>query len=167
MKVKKFYSSREVAALTGLSARQLAWWDVRGVFRPSIPTHKTERGGFTERRYTSIELLEVMVLADLRRRGFSIAKLRRLIAVLRDSFGVRLFDAIEGGGPLTLFIDRQRVFARVPSGELFNLLEHPEQPLLIVGDDIRLRQLTARAGKRGHGRAHPRRPARRVPRARE
>ena len=34
-----------------------------------IPSHKTDAGGFTERRYTPIELLELMVLADLRRRA--------------------------------------------------------------------------------------------------
>ena len=33
------------------------------------PSHKTEAGGFTERRYTPIDLLELMVLADLRRKG--------------------------------------------------------------------------------------------------
>ena len=89
MKLKKLYSSREVAALTGLTARQLQWWDRRGIFTPSIPTHRTERGGFTERRYTPIELLELMVLADLRRRGFSVARLRRLMQVLASRVAVR------------------------------------------------------------------------------
>ncbi len=73
MRLKKLYTSREVAALTGLSARQLQWWHTRRLFVPSVAPHKTESGGFTERRYTPVELLELMVLADLRRRGFSIA----------------------------------------------------------------------------------------------
>ena len=68
MKLKKLYSSREVAQLTGLSARQLRWWAQRKIFLPAVASHKTESGGFTERRYTPIELLELMVLADLRRR---------------------------------------------------------------------------------------------------
>jgi DNA-binding transcriptional MerR regulator len=144
MKLKKLYSSRDVAAQTGLSARQLQWWDRRGVFVPAIPTRPTERGGFTERRYTSLELLELMVLADLRRRGFSLARLRRLLQVLRARFNARLYEAIEGGGPITLFIDRDQVYGRARSGELFNLLEHPEQPLLMVGEDLRLRELTVR-----------------------
>ena len=69
MKLKKLYSSREVAQLTGLTARQLQWWDKRKLFPPAVPAHKTASGGFTERRYTPIELLELMVLADLRRKG--------------------------------------------------------------------------------------------------
>ena len=72
MKLKKLYSSREVAQLTGLSARQLQWWAQRKIFLPAVPSHKTDAGGFTERRYTPIELLELMVLADLRRKGLTI-----------------------------------------------------------------------------------------------
>ena len=138
------FTSAEVARISGVSLRQLQWWDRRGVFPSAIPSHKTAKGGFTERRYTPIELLELMVLADLRRRGFSIPAIRRLLEVLRTRFKVRLFEAIEGGGPLTLFIDGHQIFARTESGELYNMLENPTQPLLMVGEDLRLRQLVAR-----------------------
>ncbi len=147
MRLKKLYTSREVAALTGLSARQLQWWHARRLFVPAVPPHKTEAGGFTERRYTPVELLELMVLADLRRRGFTVASLRRLIDVLRTRFRVRLFEAIEGGGPITLFIDGQQIFARTEAGELYNVLENPRQPLLMVGEGLKLRQLVAREQK--------------------
>ena len=39
-----------MAALTGLTARQLQWWDSRRLFAAAIATHRTEAGGFTERR---------------------------------------------------------------------------------------------------------------------
>ena len=137
MKLKKLYSSREVAAITGLSARQLQWWDQRRIFSSSIPSHKTERGGYTERRYTPIDLLELMVLADLRRRGFTVPRLRRLLSVLRSRFKVRLYEAIEGGGPITLYIDGDKIYARTVDGDLFNVLEQPNQPLLMVGEQVR------------------------------
>jgi DNA-binding transcriptional MerR regulator len=148
VRLKKLYSSREVASQTGLSAKQLQWWDAKRLIRPSVPSHATEKGGFTERRYTSIELLELMVLADLRRRGFSIARLRKLIDVLRTRFKVRLFEAIEGGGPITLFIDGNEIFARTERGEMYNVLENPSQPMLMLGDDPTLRRLVARESKR-------------------
>ena len=109
MRLKKFYTSREVAALTGLTARQLQWWDSRRLFTPAIASHRTEAGGFTERRYTPLDVLELQVLGDLRRRGFSIPRLRRLLSTLRDTFGVRLYEAIGEGGPLTLFIGGDRL----------------------------------------------------------
>jgi len=158
LRLKKLYSSREVAALTGLTARQLQWWHARGLFIPSIPPHKTDAGGYTERRYTPVELLELMVLADLRRRRFSIPTIRRLLDTLRSRFNVRLYEAIEGGGPVTLFIDRKQIFAQTSSGDLYNVLDDPGQPLLMVGEDVRLRQLVAREGK--PPRKAPRQPPR-------
>jgi len=156
MKLKKLYSSREVAQLTGLTARQLQWWAQRKLFSPTVPSHKTEAGGFTERRYTPIELLELMVLADLRRKRFTVAQIRKLLNVLKTRFQTRLYEAIEGGGPVTLLIDGQNIYARTESGELFNVLGNASQPLLMIGEDNRLRQLIARerpAPRRGKGTA--------------
>ena len=102
VKLKKFYSSREVATLTGLSARQLQWWDARRLFTPAVAPRRTAAGGFTERRYTPLDVLELQVLGDLRRRGFSVPRLRRLLTTLRQVFGVRLYEAIGEDGPLTL-----------------------------------------------------------------
>jgi DNA-binding transcriptional MerR regulator len=148
LRLKKLYSSREVAALTGLSARQLQWWHARRFFVPSIAPQRTQAGGYTERRYTPVELLELMVLADLRRKRFSIASIRQLLQSLRTHFKVRLYEAIEGGGPVTLFIEGKQIYARTESGEIYNVLQNPRQPLLMVGEEIRLKQLVAREGGR-------------------
>lgn len=147
MRLKKFYTSREVASLTGLTARQLQWWDSRRLFAPAIPTHRTEAGGFTERRYTTLDVLELQVLADLRRRGFSVPRLRRLLGALKDVFGIRLYEAIGEGGPLTLYIGGDHLYARGVDGRLFDL-ETPTQALLMVGEDLPLRPLAARERKK-------------------
>jgi DNA-binding transcriptional MerR regulator len=147
VKLKQFYSSREVAALTGLTARQLQWWDARRLFAPAIAPHRTAAGGFTERRYTPIDVLELQVLGDLRRRGFTIPRIRRLLEALRRVFGVRLYEAIGEGGPLTLLVGGDQLFARTTDGQIFNMNE-PTQPLLMLGLDLPLRQLTARQRRR-------------------
>jgi DNA-binding transcriptional MerR regulator len=144
VKLKKLYSSREVAQLTGLTARQLQWWAKRNLFPAAIPSHKTEAGGFTERKYTPIELLELMVLADLRRKGFSVARIRKLLQVLRSRFKTRLYEAIEGGGPVTLYIDGENIYARTEGGDLFSILDNAAQPLMMMGEDLKLRELIAR-----------------------
>jgi hypothetical protein len=147
VKLKKFYTSREVASLTGLTARQLQWWDERQVFKAALASHRTDVGGFTERRYTPIDVLELQVLADLRRRGFSIPRLRRLLTALVDEFGIRLYEAIGEGGPLTLFIGGDQLYARTLDGRLFNM-ERPGEPLLMVGEALPMRELTPRTRKR-------------------
>jgi DNA-binding transcriptional MerR regulator len=147
VRLKKHYTSREVAALTGLTARQLQWWDSRRLFRPAIAPHRTDAGGFTERRYTTLDVLELQVLADLRRRGFSIPRLRRLLATLRDVFGVRLYEAIGDGGPMTLLIGGDQLYVRTADDRLYNL-DQPSQPLLMVGEEVSMRPLTARQRKK-------------------
>jgi DNA-binding transcriptional MerR regulator len=156
MKLKKLYSSREVAQLTGLTARQLQWWAKRNLFPPAVESHRTEAGGFTERRYTPIELLELMVLSDLRRKGFTVARIRKLLQVLRSRFKTRLYEAIEGGGPVTLYIDGENIYAKNDAGDLFSILDNAAQPLMMMGEDIKLRQLIARerpARRRARGTA--------------
>jgi DNA-binding transcriptional MerR regulator len=147
VRLKKYYSSREVALLTGLTARQLQWWDARRLFMPAVAPQRTAAGGFTERRYTPLDVLELQVLADLRRRGFSVPRLRRLLSTLREVFGVRLYEAIGDGGPLTLFIGGDQLFARTADGQLYNL-DRPEQALMMVGEELRLRPLAARERRR-------------------
>ena len=143
MRLKKTYSSREVAGLTGLSARQLQLWDAGGLLSPTIPSHKTDAGGYTERRYTPIELFELLVLADLRRRGFTIHQLHKIQEILRDQFGERLFDATGGGGQVQLLTDGQEIYARSASGAFFNLLKNPSQPMLVIGNEGLLRTLSS------------------------
>ena len=142
--LKKNYSSREVAAITGLSARQLQWWDVRKLIKPTVASHRTDAGGFTERRYSPVDLFELAVLADLRRNGLSVAKIRQLLDTLRRRFGIRLFDAIGGGHAITLLTDGNEIYARTENGQFFNLLRAPAQPLLVVGNEGALKELKLR-----------------------
>jgi DNA-binding transcriptional MerR regulator len=153
MRLKKTYGSREVAALTGLTARQLQIWDAGGLLPAAIPPRRTPAGGYTERRYTPIELFELLVLADLRRRGFSIPQLHAVIDALRAHFQTRLFEATGGGGAIQLLTDGREIFVRTTRGEIFNLLKSPTQPLLVVGDEGLLKtlggQVKRKARRRG------------------
>ena len=151
MRLKTTYSSREVAAMTGLTARQLQLWDAGGLLSPAIPSHRTAAGGYTERRYTPIELFELLVLADLRQRGFTIPQLHTIVRTLENQFGVRLFEATGGGDAVQLLTDGRELYARAASGAVFNLLKSPTQPLLVVGDEGLLKKLSGRL-RRSRGR---------------
>ena len=131
MRLKKTYSSREVAALTGLTARQLQLWDAGGLLSPAIPSHKTDAGGYTERRYTPIELFELLVLARFAPprlhdpaaapdRAHPAGAVRRA-AVRRHRRRRRV----------QLLTDGQEIYARTARGAFFNLLKTPTQPLLV------------------------------------
>jgi 4a-hydroxytetrahydrobiopterin dehydratase len=155
MRLKKTYSSREVSALTGLTARQLQVWDASHLLSPAIPPRRTAAGGYTERRYTPIELFELLVLADLRRRGFSVPQLHALVKALKDQFGVRLFEATGGGGSIRLLTDGRDIYARTGAGAFFNLLSAPGQPMLVVGDEGTLKELGGTIRPRRRSTKHP------------
>jgi DNA-binding transcriptional MerR regulator len=160
MRLKKTYSSREVAALTGLTARQLQVWDAGGLLSAAIPPRRTSAGGYTERRYTPIELFELFVLADLRRRGFTVHQLHLVLNALGDHFSMRLFEATGGGGSVQLLTDGEAIYARTAEGAIYNLLKAPDQPLLVVGNDGLLKELGGKVRPRKSGRSsRGRRPA--------
>jgi DNA-binding transcriptional MerR regulator len=58
------YTSAEVARIARVSLRQLQWWDERRVVSPARNNHK--------RLYEPDQVIEVSVIAELRRKGFSL-----------------------------------------------------------------------------------------------
>ena len=147
MRLKTSYTAREVAALTGLTARQLQGWDTGRIFRPAIAPRRTSAGGFTERRYTPVDLLELLALAELRRQGFSPAQLKLLIQTLQQYFRRRLSETLDNAGEMRLLTDGHGLFLRTRQGHIFDLLVDPLQPL-VTGDGLPLKPVTGKARPR-------------------
>ena len=78
------FTSREVIALTGITARQLQWWDERGVVTPEQERHR--------RLYTARHLSEVAVICELRRKGFSPQGVRKVMRFLDRELDKRLAE---------------------------------------------------------------------------
>jgi len=154
MRLKTSYSAREVAALTGLTARQLQGWDANRVFQSAIASRRTSVGGFTERRYSPVDVLELLALADLRRRGFTPSALKQMMDVLRDYFRRRLSETLDDAGELRLLTDGRGLFLRTRQGHVFDLLVDPTQPL-ITGDGLPLKPVTGRARTKRRKRTVP------------
>src|SRR5260370_4352778 len=68
------YNSSDVARICGVSLRQLQWWDDRNVVSPRQDGHK--------RIYMPEEVVEISVIAELPRKGFSLQKIRRVLRAL-------------------------------------------------------------------------------------
>jgi hypothetical protein len=101
-------------------------------------------GGFTERRYSPVDVLELLALANLRRRGFAPAVLRQLMDTLRDCFRRRLSETLDDAGELRLLTDGRGLFLRTRQGHFFDLLADPTQPL-VTGDGLPLEPVNGRA----------------------
>ena len=118
------YTSREVSERTGLTPRQLQWWDEQGIVVAARQGHR--------RLYSAKDLAELAVLCDLRRRGFSLQRIRRMIDLLRRQFGHRLADLAARGSGLHLLTDGDSVFLCDSEHGVIDLLRNTQQPLLAI-----------------------------------
>src|SRR6266849_8674544 len=91
------YASSDVARISGVSLRQLQWWDEQRVVSPRHDGHK--------RVYLPNEVIEVTVIAELRRKGFSLQKIRRVLRYLQRERGRRLSEVLQSESDLHLVTD--------------------------------------------------------------
>ena len=136
------FTSREVVALTGISARQLQWWDERGIVVPSRDGHN--------RVYSFEELAEVAVICELRGRGFSLQRVRKVIRFLQQEFGKRLAETVRGAAEYHLLTDGSNLYVETSTRQIVDILKNARQPMLAIclSDAVRQVRADIRAGKK-------------------
>lgn len=118
------FASKEVVALTGISARQLQWWDEQGIVVPARNGHR--------RIYSLDDLAEVAVLCELRHRGFSLQKIRRVIRFVQRELGKRLVDTVVAASEYHLLTDGRHIYLEDSARGVVDLLKNARQPMLSV-----------------------------------
>jgi DNA-binding transcriptional MerR regulator len=118
------YNSSDVARICGVSLRQLQWWDERNVVSPRQDGHK--------RIYSTQEVVEISVIAELRRKGFSLQKIRRVLRFLQKDMGKRLADAIAANSEIHLLTDGKSIYLEETPNRIINLLKNARQPMFLV-----------------------------------
>src|SRR5207302_5388331 len=96
------FASREVMALTGITARQLQWWDERRVVTPEREGHR--------RLYSMNHLTEVAVICELRRKGFSLQGVRKVLRFLDREFGKGLAEIVNRNSEYHLLTDGTHLY---------------------------------------------------------
>ena len=122
--MQQTFTSREVMAHTGISARQLQWWDERGIVVPAREGHK--------RIYSIDDVAEVAVICELRDRGFSLQKIRRVVRFLQKELGKRLVETVRGASEYHLLTDGRHIFLEDSARGVVDLLKNARQPMLSV-----------------------------------
>ncbi|MBV8696117.1 MAG: MerR family transcriptional regulator, partial [Ktedonobacteraceae bacterium] len=80
----RFYTTAEVAQLSGFSVRQLGYWSKQGIIVPSI---QQAHGSGTRSLYSFDDLLQLRFVRQLRNHSWSLQKIREAITRLRDVMG--------------------------------------------------------------------------------
>ena len=122
--MKTEFTSREVVQLTGITARQLQWWDERGIVVPA-------RAG-RRRLYSLEDLSEVAVICELRERGFSLQRVRKMVRFLQHEFGKRLAEAVSGTSEYHLLTDGRSLYLETSAQQIVDILKNARQPMLAV-----------------------------------
>lgn len=129
------FTSRDVVELTGITPRQLQWWDERRVVVPAREGHR--------RLYSMEDLAEVAVICQLRRKGFSLQRVRRVMRFLQREFGKRLADAVSGTSEYHLLTDGRTLYLETSPRQIVDILRNARQPMLAVCVSDAVRQVRA------------------------
>jgi DNA-binding transcriptional MerR regulator len=136
------FTSTDVAKIAQVSLRQLQWWDERKVVSPRHEGHK--------RIYLAEEVIEITVIAELRRKGFSLQKIRRVLRFLQREMGRRLADILPSDSRLHLLTDGKSIFLEDQQDRIIDLLKNARQPMFLVcvSDQVKRLEEAPRKGPR-------------------
>ena len=133
------YTSGDVARIAGVSLRQLQWWDERNVVSPRQEGHR--------RVYLPQEVVEVSVIAELRRKGFSLQKIRRVLRFLQREMGKRLSEVMQAHSDLHLVTDGKSIYLEDQQERIIDILKNAKQPMFLVCVSDQVRRLDDPARK--------------------
>ena len=121
---QRTFTSTDVAKIAQVSLRQLQWWDERKVVSPRHEGHK--------RIYLAEEVVEITVIAELRRKGFSLQKIRRVLRFLQREMGRRLAEVMSTDSRLHLLTDGKSIYLEDQQDRIIDLLKNARQPMFLV-----------------------------------
>jgi len=130
---QRTYTSTDVSRIADVSLRQLQWWDERKVVSPRHEGHK--------RIYLPEEVIEITVIAELRRKGFSLQKIRRVLRFLQREMGRRLADVFSSESKLHLLTDGKSIFLEDQQDRIIDLLKNARQPMFLVSVSDQVKRL--------------------------
>jgi DNA-binding transcriptional MerR regulator len=130
---ERTFSSSEVSGVAGVSLRQLQWWDERKVVSPRHEGHR--------RIYLASEVVEITVIAELRRKGFSLQKIRRVLRFLQKEMGRRLAEVMQTSSDLHLVTDGKSIFLEDKQDRIIDIFKNSRQPMFLVCVSDQVRRL--------------------------
>jgi DNA-binding transcriptional MerR regulator len=129
------FSSQEVIALTGVTARQLQWWDERAVVKPEREGHR--------RLYSMQNVMAMAVICELRRKGFSLQGVRKVMRFLDREFGRGLAEIVGRNSDVHLLTDGTHLYLETSARQIVDILRNSRQPILGICLSDAVRQVRA------------------------
>ena len=101
------------------------------------------------RVYSVNQLTEVAVICQLRRKGFSLQDVRKIMRFLANEFGKALDKIVDHSSDFHLLTDGKHLYLETSEKQIVDILKNSDQPILGVclSDAVRLVQASLRAAK--------------------
>src|SRR6266853_1801542 len=133
--MQESFTSRDIIRLTGITARQLQWWDERGIVVPSRQGHR--------RIYSFEDLTEVAVICELRSKGFSLQRMRKVVRFLQKEFSKRLAETVAASSSYHLLTDGRTLYLETSPQQIVDILKNSRQPMFAICLSDTVRQVKA------------------------
>ena len=137
---ERVFFSADVCKLASVSLRQLQWWDERKLVSPQKQDHR--------RLYKPPQVLEVLTVAALRRKGMSLQKIRKVLRLMRAELGKRSTAGAPNPSRLYLITDGKSVQFEESADRTLNYLADTGAPMFLVSLSDHLKRIAAAKTRR-------------------
>ena len=120
---ERVFLSADVARLSGISLRQLQWWDERKLVSPRKEGHR--------RVYVPEQVLEILTMAVLRRKGVTLQKIRRILRLMRRGLSHQDSHVQFANAKLYLVTDGNSIFLEDQPENILNRLTEANKPVVL------------------------------------
>jgi len=146
--MQESFTSQDVIRLTGITARQLQWWDEKRIVVPARQGHR--------RVYSFDDVSEIAVICELRSKGFSLQRMRKVVRFLQKEFGKRLAETVGGSSSYHLLTDGRTLYLETSPQQIVDILKNSRQPMFAICLTDTVRQVRAIInGRKRPGRCAP------------
>jgi DNA-binding transcriptional MerR regulator len=142
--MENLFTSRDVIAFTDITPRQLQWWDERRIVVPRRQGHR--------RLYSMEDLAEIAVIRELRSKGFSLQRIRKVMRFLQREFSKRLAETVSGASDYHLLTDGRTLYLETSAKQILDILKNSRQPMLAIclSDTVRQVRAVIRGSKKNN-----------------
>jgi DNA-binding transcriptional MerR regulator len=133
------FTSRDVSRIAQISLRQLQWWDERKLISPRQEGHK--------RVYLPEQVIQSMVVAELRRKRLTLQKIRRVMRFLRREMSPRLQKHMSSpASGLYLLTDGKSTHLESAPQRVIDLLKNARQAMWLIPVSDLVKRLASEKG---------------------
>jgi DNA-binding transcriptional MerR regulator len=129
------YSVAELMKITGMTRQQVSYWSKLGVVVPSISYQAETRGAGFKSLYSVTDVIDGLIVSELRRSGFSLQSIRKVVDRLKAE-GIELYES----APF-LLTDGRSVYYAYSDKEVVDLLRAHRQQLLLLSLEEQLEKV--------------------------